>query len=257
MHLSSAVVGGLILGLFMAISVGPTLFAVLRYSLNHSYKAGLSFVLGVSVSDILFVTVANVATPWLQWLHQFSRSLSYGAAVLLLSVGLVGLIRKYKPTKPSTTIVQANGALYFKIWFSGFLINTLNPALIFQWIAAATGLAKETDLYRFIFFGTCLSLVLGVDVLKVMLADNIRRKLTLRRIMYLQKFSAFMIFAFGVGLLVMAIMNIELKTPGAGKAPHHQQSQRAYKRQFTTKPCIFTKPQAQMLKSLVSLPPHV
>lgn len=218
MHLSSAVFGGLLLGMFMAISVGPTLFAVLKYSLNHSYKAGLAFVLGVSFSDIIFVTVANVATPWLQWLHQFSRSLSYGASALLIGVGLFGLLKKHKPTTPSATIVTASGALYFKIWLSGFLINTLNPALIFQWIAAATGLAAETDIYRFVFFGTCLGLVLGVDMLKVMLADSIRRKLTQRRIMYLQKVSAFCILGFGVALLGMTILNIELKTPGSHKS---------------------------------------
>jgi len=218
MHLSSAVFGGLLLGMFMAISVGPTLFAVLKYSLNHSYKAGLAFVLGVSLSDIIFVTVANVATPWLQWLHQFSRTLSYGASALLIGVGLFGLLKKHKPTAPSTAIVTASGALYFKIWLSGFLINTLNPALIFQWIAAATGLAAETDIYRFVFFGTCLGLVLGVDMLKVMLADSIRRKLTQRRIMYLQKVSAFCILGFGVALLGMTIFNIELKTPGTHKS---------------------------------------
>lgn len=218
MHLSSAVLGGLLLGLFMAISVGPTLFAVLRYSLNHSYKAGLAFVFGVSLSDIIFVTVANVATPWLQWLHQFERTLSYGASVVLIVVGLVGFLKKYTPKKPSTGIVTVSSSQYFKIWLSGFLINTLNPALIFQWIVAATGLAKETDLYRFVFFGCCLGLVLGVDMLKVLLADNIRRKLTLRRIMYLQKISALCILGFGIALLVLTIFNIELKTPVGHKS---------------------------------------
>ncbi|RYZ53826.1 MAG: hypothetical protein EOP49_06480 [Sphingobacteriales bacterium] len=220
MHLSSAVVGGLLLGLFMAISVGPTMFAVLRYSLNHSYKAGLAFVLGVSISDIIFVTVANVATPWLQWLHQFSRTLSYSAAVLLIAVGLFGVIKKHKPAKPSAKIMSISNAQYFKIWLSGFLINTLNPALIFQWIFAATGMAQETDLYRFVFFGSCLGLVLGIDVLKVFLADKIRRKLTIKRIMLLQKVSAFCILGFGIGLLIITIMNIELKTPGSHTSVH-------------------------------------
>jgi threonine/homoserine/homoserine lactone efflux protein len=218
MHLSSALLGGLLLGMFMAISVGPTLFAVLRYSLNHSYKAGLAFVLGVSVSDIIFVTVANVATPWLQWLHQFARPLAYSAAALLIVAGLYGAIKKQKPKKDTEQILKVSSAQYFKIWLSGFLINTLNPALIFQWIVAATGMAAETELYRFVFFGSCLGLVLGIDVLKVFLADKIRRRLTLRRIMILQRISAFMIFAFGVGLLVLTIMNIELAPPNTHKS---------------------------------------
>jgi threonine/homoserine/homoserine lactone efflux protein len=221
MHWSSALLGGLLLGMFMAISVGPTLFAVLRYSLNHSYKAGLAFVLGVSVSDILFVTVANVATPWLQWLHQFARPLSYGAAVLLMAIGLFGIFKKFHPKRPSAKLITVSGSQYVKIWLSGFLINTLNPALIFQWIAAATGLAAEETLYRIVFFGSCLGLVLSIDILKVFLADSIRRKLTLRRIMYLQKISAFCLLAFGIGILILTILNIELKTPGPSQSANN------------------------------------
>ncbi|HRO41672.1 MAG TPA: LysE family transporter [Flavipsychrobacter sp.] len=218
MHLTSALLGGLLLGMFMAISVGPTLFAVLRYSLNHSYKAGLAFVLGVSISDVIFVTVANVATPWLQWLHQFARPLAYSASALLIVAGLYGAIKKQKPKKDTEQILKVSNAQYFKILMSGFLINTLNPALIFQWIVAATGMAAETGAYRFVFFGSCLGLVLGIDVLKVFLADKIRRRLTIRRIMLLQKISALMIFAFGVGLLVLTIMNVELQPPNASQS---------------------------------------
>lgn len=218
MHLSSALIGGLLLGMFMAISVGPTLFAVLRYSLNHSYKAGLAFVLGVSLSDIIFVTIANVATPWLQWLHQFARPLAYSASALLIIAGLVGAIKKHKPKKDTEQILKVSNAKYFRIWLSGFFINALNPALIFQWIIAAAGMAAETDMYRFVFFGSCLGLVLTLDLLKVFLADKIRRRLTIKRIMILQRISAIMIFAFGIGLLVLTVMNIELKPPNTNKS---------------------------------------
>ncbi|XZF13871.1 LysE family translocator [Chitinophagaceae bacterium MMS25-I14] len=213
MELSSAVVGGLSLGLFMAISVGPTLFAIIRYSLNHSYKAGIAFVLGVSLSDIMYVTIANMATPWLQWFHRYAKELSYTAAVALIVAGSIGLFRKYKPQRPSAQRVTINKSKYFKIWGSGFLLNTLNPALILQWIIAATATAAEPGFYRLIFFGCCLGLVLGVDVLKVILADSIRRKLTLRKIMYLHKFSSLCLLLFGVGILIITFFNIELRNP--------------------------------------------
>lgn len=216
MALHSAVIGGLSLGMFMAISVGPTLFAVIRYSLNHSYKAGLAFVLGVSVSDILYVSVANLATPWLQWFHRYAREISIGAGLVLIAAGLIGMLKKYKPQRPSIKSSAIKKGQYFRIWGSGFLINTLNPALMLQWIVAATAVAAESALYRFIFFGCCLTLVLGVDALKVVLADNIRRRLTLRKIMYLQRFSAFCLFGFGVAILCLALFNIELTAPTNG-----------------------------------------
>lgn len=211
--LSTALFTGLLLGMFMAISVGPTLFAVLRYSVNHSYKAGLAFVLGVSISDIIFVTVANLATPWLEWFHQYERTMKYGFSALLIVLGFYGLFKKYKPVRPSARVLNISGSLYAKIFFSGFLMNTFNPALILQWIAIATAVARETVLYRLVFFGSMLGLVLGIDVLKVFLADIIRRRLTLRRTMYLNRISALFILGFGIAILALAIFNIELKAP--------------------------------------------
>lgn len=215
--LSTALFTGLLLGMFMAISVGPTLFAVLRYSVNHSYKAGLVFVLGVSVSDIVFVTVANMATPWLEWLHQYERTMKYGFSGLLILLGAYGLFKKYKPVRPSARVLNISSSLYVKILLSGFFMNTFNPALILQWIAVATAMARETAMYRIVFFSSCLGLVLGIDILKVFLADIIRRRLTLRRTMYLNRISALFIFGFGVAILALAIFNIELKAPDMKK----------------------------------------
>jgi threonine/homoserine/homoserine lactone efflux protein len=213
MSLTSAIIGGLLLGLFMAISVGPTLFAIIKYSLNHSYKTGLAFVLGVSVSDIIYVSIANIAAPWLDFIYKYEKAVALSFGIVLLIFGLIGLLRKYKPQRPSSGKNIISNGHYFKIFASGFLINTANPAVIFNWIVSATAVTKATvDLsttqniiYRSVFFGTCLLLVLSIDVLKVTLADSIRRKLTLRKVMYLQKTSSLILLVIGIALLFLAI----------------------------------------------------
>lgn len=211
MHLWDAALKGFILGLFMSISVGPTLFAVLKYSLNHSYKAGIAFILGVSISDILYVTVANFAASWLEVLNEYSREIAYGGAIILIVVGLAGIVSKYKPVRPKASKISVSGSTLFKIWSSGFLINTINPAVIIIWLGAVTATANTSNWYRFVMFGICLALVLSVDTCKVFLADAIRRKLTLRRIMYLQKTSSVIILLFGVGLLVSTFFNVQFE----------------------------------------------
>ncbi len=203
MDITGALIGGLSLGLFMAISVGPTLFAIIRYSLNHSYKTGLAFVLGVSLSDILYVTVANLATPWLEVLHRFQKWLAYGGGVLLIVIGLIGFLKKFKPKRPRRGVQVITSGHYIRIFSSGFLINTINPGVVINWLAAAAAVANQKTLFRIVFFGSCLGLVLGLDFLKVFAADSIRKKLTLRRILYLQKTSSFLLFGAGV-LLVLA-----------------------------------------------------
>jgi threonine/homoserine/homoserine lactone efflux protein len=207
-----AVGGGLLLGMFMAISVGPTLFAVIRYSMNHSWKSGVAFIIGVSLSDIMYVTLANLAAPFLEALHKYERILAYGGGGILIAVGLAGLLSKYKPQRPSQKLTTIGHGHYFRIFGSGFLINTINPGVIINWLTAVTIIATHGDTYRFVFFASCLGLVLGVDFLKVLLADSIRKRLTLRIVMYLNRISAGILFAFGALIIVLTLMHVEFGT---------------------------------------------
>lgn len=212
MHLWDASLKGIALGLFLAISVGPTLFAILKYSLNHSYKAGIAFILGVSISDILYVTVANMAASWLEVLHEFSKEIAYSGSVILMVVGLAGLVGKYKPVRPSASKFNISKTDYFKIWTSGFLINTINPAVIIIWLGSVSATANTSGWYRFVMFTICLAIVLGIDICKVFLADAIRRKLTLRRVMYMQKASSAIILVFGIALLLSTYFDLHINT---------------------------------------------
>lgn len=242
MHFFDAALKGLLLGLFMSISVGPTLFAVLKYSLNHSYKAGIAFILGVSLSDIMYVTIANVAASWLEVLNEYERIIAYIGAAVLIVVGLSGLLGKYIPKRPSSTKVNISGGHYFRIWTSGFLINTINPGVIITWLAAVTATANTTTIYRIVLFGCCLGLILCVDFSKVFLADTIRRRLTIRRIFYLHRIAAACILLIGIALLVSTALNIQFKKPGEEKSAYYDFRLNRHPKHS---------------KTLVSLPPHV
>lgn len=212
---STAIGGGLLLGMFMAISVGPTLFAVIRHSMNHSWKSGVAFVLGVSLSDVMFVTLANLAAPFLEALHKYERTLAYGGGGILVVMGLVGLFSKYKPQRPSQKLSTVSNGHYFRIFASGFLINTINPGVIINWLTAVTIIAAQNHVYRLIFFTSCLALVLGIDFLKVLLADSIRKRLTLRVVMYLNRISAAILLGFGIIIITLALLKVQI--PGEGK----------------------------------------
>lgn len=241
MQLWDALFKGVALGLFLAISVGPTLFAILKYSLNHSYKAGIAFILGVSFSDILYVTIANLAASWLEVLHDYARPIAYGGAAILIVVGLAGLLGKYRPVRPSATTIVISNSDYIKIWSSGFLINTINPAVIIIWLGSVSATANTSGWYRFIMFTVCLVLVLGVDVCKVFLADAIRRKLTVRRVMYMQKTSSAIILSFGIALLLSTYFDLHFNKEATQSAYYQKQ----------------LNEQCKTSETLVSLQPHV
>jgi len=243
LHLLDALLKGLLLGLFMAISVGPTLFAVIKYSLNLSYKAGLAFILGVSFSDIMFVTIANIAATWLRFLEAYERTIAFVGAAVLMAIGIRGLIKKEKPKRPSATAVTITGGHYARIWTSGFLVNTLNPGAIITWLGAVTLTASSPGLYRAVLFGTCLCIILSIDFSKVLLADKIKRLLTIRRIIYLHRISALCLFLIGSVLLLSTVFNLQFRK--------HKKASKI------DKILSYTPQDLKAQQALVSLRPHV
>lgn len=207
-----AIVKGILVGLFMAISVGPTLFAIIKYSLDFSYKAAWAFVLGVSVSDLMYVTLANVAAPWLEYLKPYEQHIAFGGATALMAIGLSGFLKKRKPKRPSAMPVLVSGGHYMRIWLSGFLVNTLNPGVLITWLGAVTIIASKSAAYRILLFGVCLTVILSIDFFKVFLAERIKKMLTVRRMIYMQRFSAACLFLIGLSLFISTALH---------RAPNH------------------------------------
>ena len=199
--LSGAVVKGILLGLFMAISVGPTLFAVIKYSLAYTYRAGLAFVLGVSLSDFIYVAIANYAASWLRLLDNYRTGMAIGGGAILVVAGIAGLFKKQKTDNQDVDIVPITTGGYIRVWSAGFLINTINPGVIISWLTAVTATANTSGAYRFTLFGTCLVLILSIDFLKVFLAEKIRQKLTPRLILMLNRLSSAILMVLGAMLM--------------------------------------------------------
>lgn len=204
--IDSAMVNGLLFGLFLAISVGPTLFALIKYSLHYSYKAGIAFVIGVSVSDIIYVVIANAATSFLLVLKTYEKPLAIALSILVIGAGIVGLLNKKMSVNvdftEQTVMSKTDTA---KIFASGFLINTLNPAVAINWLGAAAVIATKNLSYKLIFFTSCLGLIISIDLLKVLLSSKIKSKLTPSTVEKIQKISSLILLLIGLGILTIAI----------------------------------------------------
>lgn len=213
MGILDAIIKGLLLGMVMAVSVGPTLFAILKYSLHHSYKAGVAFIIGVSMSDLIFVLLANFAANWLELLIQFEAPIAYAGGAILILIGLIGFFKPFVPRRPRHLPTEISRSRFLTIWGSGFLINSFNPGVFITWLVAAAATAHADHLYRIALFGSCLGLILCLDVVKVFLADAIRKRLTLRRMFYLQKISALCLAGIGVVLILSIYLGVSSAHP--------------------------------------------
>jgi threonine/homoserine/homoserine lactone efflux protein len=100
---------------------------------------------------------------------------------------------------------------FTRIALSGFLINTLNPNVIFFWLINATAFAALHGLRdRIILFSVCLLVNMLADVAKVMMAGKIRNSLTPRHILLINRISGTILVIFAA-VLVYGVLFLEDK----------------------------------------------
>jgi threonine/homoserine/homoserine lactone efflux protein len=203
---NEAILKGIGFGLFMALSVGPTIFAVLKYSISYGYKAGIAYVLGVSVSDIMYLTIANVAAYFLVKATTYETQIGIAGGLLLIGMGIYGYKKKITPVRNTETIVPIGAGGLLKIALSGFLMNTLNPGVIITWMGMTISVSTQSLNYRVVVFTTTLIVVLSIDFVKVFAANKVRKLLTPRNIISLQRISALCLLGIGIFLVIRFLL---------------------------------------------------
>jgi threonine/homoserine/homoserine lactone efflux protein len=209
-----SVLKGLALGFVLALSVGPIIFTIIKQSLNNGHKGGFSFVAGVWVSDILLVVLSNTVTALVSEALEHTRVIAFGGSIFLIFMGVYFVFfKKVSLGKdPAGNDARFRKRDMARVFASGFIINTLNPGVIFFWLGNATVLSLTHTLReRIIIFSVCLLVNMSADVGKVMMAGKLRSKLTLKTLSVINRISGTILIGFGIALLWGVIFYHQVK----------------------------------------------
>jgi threonine/homoserine/homoserine lactone efflux protein len=193
------IIKGVELGLLLAILVGPIFFTLLQTSLERGFSKGVLVAIGVSLSDILYVTICYFGLA--QWMTNPTRQ-TYMALVgglMLMGFGYHHLVIKTRSV-PLDNPNPFNERSMYRYVLKGFLINGMTPTVLLFWIATVSiatldfGYSKAGEFV--LFFGALLGTVLLTDILKAYLAGRLRQLVTERsmRIMNIILGSALILF---------------------------------------------------------------
>jgi len=144
-------------------------------------------------------------------LMDFKIPIGIAGCAFLIGMGVYYVFfKKIKPRRIQDTFdiagvtpAGSNGsANYFGIFSSGFLINTLNPAVISFWVIIAASLSAIYSFnHQVIVFGTCLAINILADIGKVLGAGYIGKKLSDRNILWINRISGVLYLVFGIVIL--------------------------------------------------------
>jgi len=198
-----ALLKGITLGLLLSISVGPVMFSIIKQSLNNGHKGGMAFIIGVSASDITMVLVSNVFTQLFSTLSSHRKEIGIAGSIFLISIGVFFLFFKkiVVNEEGQQVVIKFRKRDYLRIALSGYVMNTLNPAVFLFWLTASTTFINHTIQEKLVLFLVCLSIVLSTDIAKVMLAGKIRKKLTPHNIHIVNRVNGLILIGFGIALI--------------------------------------------------------
>ena len=206
-----AIIKGLAMGLLLALSVGPVIFTVIKHSINNGKAGGFSFVVGVWVSDFILIVLSNAFSEMVTRLMDYKMEIGTIGSAFLIGMGLYYLFLKKVHLHPEDlNLPPMKSSDHAKIALQGFLLNTLNPAVMAFWLTAATAIAiTHTPTERIIIFSTALALNIAADILKVRLAGKLRKKLTLKNVRLINKISGLILLIFGTVLLLGVVFFVK------------------------------------------------
>ena len=196
------------LGFFLSFMVGPVFFVLLQTSAVKGFRAAITFDIGVLFADVLFILVAYFSS--FQLLENLSNQpgLYVFGGVILLVYGLVTFFRTEKKEIPieSKKIRKSD---FFGLFIKGFLLNFINIGVLVFWlgIIIIVGPSLDNQPNRFFtFFATVLLSYFVTDVFKILLAKQLKRKLTPERIVWVKKVIGIILIICGVVLVVKGFL---------------------------------------------------
>ena len=196
------------LGIFLSFLIGPVFFVLLETSAVKGFRAALLFDLGVVLADIFFIAIAYFSSYRLIQSIKNDPAIFIFGGILMLTYGLISFIRlrKIKHTHDDEEIeivlVKTN---YLELFIKGFLLNFINVGVLLFWflILITIGPKLELETSRMItFFSTVILTYLIVDIGKILLAKQLKHKMTPKNILSIKKIISFLLILFGLAIML-------------------------------------------------------
>ena len=203
----SAIYEGILLGLFVAFSIGPAFFALINTGIHHGFKAGATVALGIFSSDLFFIAITvslihfGMADVITNPKHQAFMGVVGG--IVLIVYGVIHFIQKDAKNQADTEIVIESPNT-FSLLSKGFLLNLFNPFVWIFWMATSTAISSKYEfniLHILTFYISTLVIVLGTDLLKTYIGHTIKEKLNATILLRIRQVTGGFLIAFGLYLI--------------------------------------------------------
>ena len=196
-----ALINGLLFGLVFVFAIGPSFFLLIQNSIEYGFRKGAYIALGISLSDVLFVTLTLIGLSAIFSNPENSTLFTLIAASILASFGIYSFIKTPKISNDET-IIEGHGI--FRFVAKGFFINIFNPTVILFWVTLSSTISTSYNYSwadkRYFFIGLLIT-IFSTDLIKAFLANHVRSFITLRSVKVFNRLVGGVLVVFALSLV--------------------------------------------------------
>lgn len=200
------ILSGIPWGIFLSFMIGPVFFILIETSIIKGFRAAFVFDLGVVLADTFFIGIAYLGSYRLIQSLKDKPALFIFGGIIMLAYGIISFINLKKEKRINTKeidneIIKKN---YLSLFFKGFLLNIINIGVLGFWMAVILSVGPKLEMQTsrmLTFFITVLISYLSVDALKIVLAKQLKTKMTPDNILKIKKIISIVLMVFGAVLI--------------------------------------------------------
>lgn len=197
------------LGFFLAFMIGPVFFVLIETSATKGFRAAVAFDIGVIIADVFFIGLAYFSS--FQLLENLSNQpgLFVFGGMIITVYGIIIFLKKPKISTNEAKELVFTKTNYLGLFVKGFLLNFINIGVLVFWLGVIiiTGPSLENNFNRFVaFFGTMILAYFITDLFKIILAKQLKKKLTPDRILKVKKLLGLILVICGLVLIVKGFL---------------------------------------------------
>jgi len=198
---------GLPWGIFLSFMIGPVFFILIETSITKGFRAALAFDLGVVLGDVFFIGVAYLGSYRLISSLKDKPALFIFGGIVMVAYGIISFVKLKKQAKIQyeaieDEIIKKN---YGSLFIKGFFLNVINIGVLGFWLAIIISVGPKLDMQTprmLTFFTSVILTYLLVDCLKIVLAKQLKSKLTPPNFLKIKKGISIVLIVFGLALMV-------------------------------------------------------
>ena len=200
----------ILIGIGLSFMIGPVFFMLIQTSILRGVKAAIAFNMRDILGDVPFIVIAYCGSRHLLERIKDDPRLFFIGGLILIVYGAITYLdksNKKETEEPSIDLTVNNN--YLKLILKGFFLNFINIGVLALWLGLIVGIGPSLDMNPtriFYYFALILISYFVVDLGKILLAKQLKKKMTSLVVFRVKRIMGVLLIVFGVGLMLKGVL---------------------------------------------------